>query len=164
MEVWEMGPTEQVCALLKETAKVLRGAERRRFIAHTVEAYGLSQRQAEGCLGWCRETIRKALHERRSGITCVDNFSARGRLRCEDRLPGLFQDIRDLVKDHLQTDYTFRTTQLFCRLTASAVRRQLIDHKGYSDGQLPCLRTITTKLNDLGFRLRLVAKNRPQKG
>ena len=155
--------TEKVCALLKETATVLRGAERRQFIAHTVEAYELSQRQAEECLGWCRETIRKALHERRSGITCVDNFSARGRLGCEDRLPNLFQDIRDLVKDHLQTDYTFRTTQLFCRLTAETVRRQLIDHKGYTNAQLPCVRAIATKLDDLGFRLRLVAKNRPQK-
>ena len=156
--------TEKVCGLLKETAEVLRGVERRQFIAHSVEALELSQRQAEQSLGWCRDTIRKASHERRSGITCVDNFSARGRHRCEDRLPNLFPDIRDLVKDHLQTDYTFRTTQLFCRLTASAVRRQLIDHKGYTNAQLPCVRTIATKLNDLGFRLRLVAKNRPQKG
>ena len=159
-----MGLPEKVCALLKETAKVLRGAERRQFIAHTVEAYELSQRQAQECLGWCRDTIRKAQNERRTGITCADNFSARGRHRCEVRLPNLFQDIRDLVKDHLQTDYTFRTTQLFCRLTASAVRGQLIAHKGYTDAQLPCVRTIATNLNDLGFRLRLVAKNRPQKG
>ena len=155
--------SEKVCALLKETAETLRGAERRRFIAHVLEAHELSQRQAERCLGWCRDTIRKATHERRSGITCIDNFSARGRHRCEQRLPNLFQDIRALVGDHLQTDYTFRTTQLFCRLTASEVRKRLIDHKGYTNSQLPCVRTITNKLNELGFRLRLVAKNRPQK-
>ena len=159
-----MEMTEKVCALLKETAEVLRGAERRQFIAHTVEAYELSQRQAGQCLGWCRDTIRKALCERRTGITCVDNFSARGRHRCEVRLPDLLQDIRDLVKDHLQTDYTFQTTGLFCRLTASQIRNQLIQCKHYADDQLPCQRTITTKLNELGFRLRLVAKNRPQKG
>src|SRR6476646_3357110 len=105
---------EKVCALLKETAEALRGAERRRFIAHTLDAYELSQRQAERCLGWCRDTIRQAQNERRSGITCVDNFSARGRHRCEERLRNLLQDIRDLVQDHLQTDYTFQTTQLFC--------------------------------------------------
>lgn len=155
--------TEKVCALLKETAEVLRGAERRRFIAHTLEAYELSQRQAERHLGWCRDTIRKALRERRTGIACVDNFSARGRHRCEVRLPDLLQDIRDLVKDHLQTDYTFQTTGLFCRLTASQIRSQLIQFKRYADDQLPCQRTIATKLNEMGFRLRLVAKNRPQK-
>ena len=156
--------SKKVCALLKETAETLRGADRRRFIAHTLDAYELSQRQAERDLGWCRDTIRKAMHERRSGITCVDNFAGRGRLRCEDRLPDLFRDIRGLVQDHLQTDYTFQTTQLFCRLTASEIRRQLIDRKGYAHAQLPCVRTIASKLNDLGFRLRLVAKNRPQKG
>jgi hypothetical protein len=155
--------TDKVCALLKETAEALHGAERRRFIAHAIEAHELSQRQAALRLGWCRDTIRKALHERRTGITCADNFSSRGRRRCEERLPDLFRDVRDLVKDHLQTDYTFRTTQLFCRLTASEIRKQLIDRKGYADAQLPCVRTISTKLNDLGFRLRLVAKNRPQK-
>jgi hypothetical protein len=159
-----MGLTEKVCALLNETAKAFHGAQRRNFIAHTIEAYELSQREAEKYLGWCRDTIRKALHERRSGITCVDNFSARGRFRCEDRLPNLFHDIRDLVEDHLQTDYTFQTTRLYCRLTAPVVGKQLIDLKGYTDAQLPCVRTITTKLNDLGFRLRLVVKNRPQKG
>jgi hypothetical protein len=155
--------TEKVCALLKETAETLGGAERRRFMAHSIEAFELSQRQAEGCLGWCRDTIRKSLHERRSGITCIDNFSARGRLRSEEHLPNLFQDICALVKDHLQTDYTFQTTQLYCRLTASEIRKQLIQSKGYSDDQLPCQRTVATKLDDLGFRLRLVAKNRPQK-
>lgn len=159
-----MDLTEKVCALLKETAEALHGAERRRFIAHAIEAHELSQRQAESRLGWCRDTIRKAHNERRTGITCVDNFSSRGRHRCEERLPDLFGDIRDLVKDHLQTDYTFQTTGLFCRLSASEVREQLINHKGYTSAQLPCVRTISTKLNELGFRLRLVAKNRPQKG
>ncbi len=155
--------SENMCALLKETAETLRGAERRRFMAHSVEAFELSQRQAELCLGWCRDTLRKGLHERRSGITCIDNFSARGRHRIEDRLPNLLQDIRDIVKDHLQTDYTFQTTQLFCHLTATQIRKQLIHFKRYTDDQLPCERTVATKLNDLGFRLRLVAKNRPQK-
>ncbi len=71
----------------------------------------------------------RGLHDRRSGITCIDNFSARGRHRTEDRLPNLLQDIRDIVKDHLQTDYTFLTTQLFCRVTATEIRKQLIHYK-----------------------------------
>jgi hypothetical protein len=43
------------------------------------------------------------------------------------------------------------------------VRRQLIRRKGYTDAPLPSVQTITTKLNGLGFRLRKVAKCRPQK-
>jgi hypothetical protein len=75
----------------------------------------------------------------------------------------LLEDIKDIVQDHVQTDPTFQTTRLYCRLTAAQVRRQLIDRKGYTDEQLPTVKTITGKLNDLGFRLRKVAKCRPPK-
>lgn len=156
--------TAAACELLKKTVKVHKGAQRRRFIAETVEAFGLSQRQAEIHLGWARDTIRKAQHELRSGITCSDNFCARGRKPAEFHLPRLLHDVTDLVKDHLQTDPTFRTTGLYCRLSARFVRDQLIQRKGYTDGQLPCVQTIGEKLNLLGFRLRSVVKTRPQKG
>jgi len=155
--------TAAVRGLLMETANAFHGAQRRRFLAETVEAFGLSQRHAERQLGWARDTIRKAQHELHSGITCVDNFSARGRKPAEFHLPYLFQDIRALVQDHLQTDPTFQTTQLYCRLSAPEVRKQLIERKGYTDKQLPSVQTVAAKLNLLGFRLRHVAKSRPQK-
>jgi hypothetical protein len=155
--------TAPVCELLKRTAKTFKGAGRRRFIAQTVEAFGLSQRQAELRLGWDCETIRKAQHELRSGITCSDNFSARGRKPAEYHLPRLLEDVTDLVKDHLQTDPTFQTTGLYCRLSARHVRDQLIQRKGYTHEQLPCVQTIGEKLNRLGFRLKSVVKSRPQK-
>jgi hypothetical protein len=139
------------------------GAPRRRFIAQTVDTLQLGQRQAQQLFGWGRDTIRKALHERRSHISCVDAFCCRGRKPAEFHLPRLLEDIRDLVHDHVQTDPTFQTTRQYCRLTAAEVRRQLIDRKGYSDTQLPSVKTITAKLNALGFRLRKVAKCRPQK-
>jgi hypothetical protein len=155
--------TVQTCAWLKETAGALPGGQRRRFMAQTVESLGLSQRQAASQLGWAADTVRKALRELHSGITCVDNFAARGRKPAEHHLPHLFQDIRDVVTDHLQTDPTFQTTRLYCRLSAPYVRQQLIDRKGYTDGQLPSERTLADKLNRLGFRLRSVVKSRPQK-
>jgi transposase len=155
--------TGAMCAVLQKAAEAFHGAERRRYMAEAVEAFGLSQREAEQRLGWSRDTIRKAQHELRSGITCVDNFSARGRKPCEFHLPNLLTDIRELVKDGLQTDPTFRSTGLYCRLSAAEVRKQLIAHKGYTDGQLPTVQTIGEKLNLLGFRLRTVTKSRPQK-
>jgi hypothetical protein len=155
--------TAAACALLKETAKTFPGARRRRFIAETVEAFGLSQRQAQLRLGWSRDTVRKALHELHSGVTCLDNFAARGRKPAEAHLPRLLQDLTDVVKDHLQTDPTFQTTGLYCRLSAPEVRAQLIHRKGYTDAQLPSVQTIGVKLNLLGFRLRSVVKSRPQK-
>lgn len=155
--------TATVCVFLKQTAETFHGARRRRFMAETVEAFRLSQRQAERHLGWARDTIRKAQHELLSGIQCLDNFSARGRKPAEFHLPSLFPDIAQLVQDHLQTDPTFQTTGLYCRLSAAEVRKQLIERKGYTDQQLPCVQTIGVKLNLLGFRLRSVVKSRPQK-
>src|SRR3954465_13252732 len=100
----ELNPSQ--CSWLVETADSFHGARCRRFMAQTVEALDLSQRQAALLLGWARDTVRKGLHELHSGITCLDNFSARGPKPVEVRLPSLLVDIRDLVHDHLQTDPT----------------------------------------------------------
>jgi hypothetical protein len=154
---------DSVRTLLIETANSLKGAERRHFMAQTVQRLGLAQRVAQRLFGWDRSTLRKGQHELRSGITCLDAFAARGRKPAEFHLPKLLDDIRGIVQDHCQTDPTFRTTRLYSRLSAAEVRRQLIERKGYRDEELPTIQTITTKLNALGFRLRKVAKCRPQK-
>jgi hypothetical protein len=149
--------------LLIETAGSLSGAERRRFMANTLQKLQLGQRQAAGLFGCGRDTLRKAGHELHTGLTCADAFSRRGRKPVEFHLPHLFDDLRRLVQDHLQTDPTFQTTGLYCRLSAPEVRQQLIERGGYTDAQLPSVQTIAAKLNLLGFRLRTVVKSRPQK-
>jgi hypothetical protein len=152
----------QVRRFLVASAARLRGVERRHFMARACRDLGLSHRQAQLQLGWSRDTLRKATHEIAAGIVCQAT-SSRGRKPVEFHLPRLLDDIRDIVADHVQTDPTFRTTRLYCRLTAPEVRRQLIERKGYTDEQLPTLQTITTKLNLMGFHLTKVAKCRPQK-
>jgi hypothetical protein len=149
--------------LLIETAESLSGADRRRFMANTLSKLQLGQREAASLFGWGRDTLRKAGHEMRTGLTCADAFCLRGRNPVEFHLPQFFADLRSLVQDHLQTDPTFQTTGLYCRLSAPEVRKQLIEFKGYTDDQLPSVPTIAAKLNLLGFRLRTVVKSRPQK-
>jgi hypothetical protein len=159
-----MDLTPELCAFIRTTARSFSsGAPRRRYMAQTVETFGLSQRRAQRLLGWGRDTLRKAAHERRSGITCVDAFAARGRKPAEVHLPRLLEDIKGIVQEHLQADPTLQTPRLYCRLSASRVRRQLIERKGYAPQQVPSIETITNKLNALGFRLRKVAKCRPKK-
>jgi Rhodopirellula transposase DDE domain len=155
--------TEPLRTLLRDTAQTLHGAARRRFMAQTMERLQLSQRAAQRQFGWARETLRKASHELRTGVTCLDACHARGRKPIEVHLPQLRADIEAIVQEHCQTDPTFQTTRRYCRLTAAEVRRQLLAGKGYTDEQLPTIQTITTKLNAWGFRLRKVAKCRPQK-
>ena len=154
----------EVCALIRHPADTFpHGATRRSYIAETITQLDLGQRQAQQLFGGGRDTIRKALHQRRTGVTCLDAFAARGRKPIAERLPRLLDDIHAIVQDHCQTDPTFQTTRLYCRLTAAEVRRQLMARKGYTDEQLPCLQTLTAKLNAMGFRLRKVAKCRPPK-
>jgi hypothetical protein len=48
-------------------------------------------------------------------------------------------------------------------MTASVVRRQLIEQFGYSDEELPSSETIRRRLNDLGYSLKRLAKTKPVK-
>jgi Rhodopirellula transposase DDE domain len=156
--------TEEVKALLLNTAKELKGSARRMFMARTVQALGEGgQRLAERELGWNRGTIRKGMREVKHGIVCVDGFSLRGRKRSEDHLPSLLSDLTAMVDGQSQADPHFRTTRLYTRLTAAEVRRQLIAQKGYTDEELPTAETIATKLNMLGYYPKKVAKSQPQK-
>jgi hypothetical protein len=156
--------TEEVKALLVKTAKDLKGSVRRVFMARTVQALGEGgQRLAERELGWNRGTIRKGMHEVKCGIVCEDGFSLRGRKRSEDHLPNLLSDITAMVDSQSQADPQFRTARLYTRLTAAEVRRQLIGKVGYTDEELPTAETIGTKLNELGYYPKKVAKSQPQK-
>jgi hypothetical protein len=156
--------TEEVEELLIKTAKVLQGSARRLFMARTVRALEEGgQRRAEEELGWNRGTIRKGEHELKSGLVCVDAFHLRGRKRSEEHLPNLLKDITAIVDGQSQVDPQFCSAWLYTRLTATEVRRQLITAKGYTEKELPTAVTITTKLNDLGYALKKVAKTQPQK-
>jgi hypothetical protein len=147
-----------------ETAKTLKGSTRRLFMARVVKSLGKGgQRWAEIELRWNRRTIRKGTHELESGFRCYDNFASRGRKPVEQHLPNLLSDITAIAEAESQTDPTFKTTRLYIRLSAAAVREQLIKQKGYSDEQLPCEDTIRTKLNELGYHPKKVKKSQPLK-
>ena len=159
-----MNLTDSLKTLFTETAQTLKGYARRRFMAQTVKELGPGgQRLAERELGWNRETIRKGMHEVESGLICLDNFAARGRKRAEEHLPNLLQDITSIVDSQSQTDPQFRTQRLYTRLDAAEVHQQLISQHGYTEAKLPTVRTITTKLNMLGYYPQKVAKSEPKK-
>lgn len=117
-----------------ETAFQLKGAAKRKFMAQTVVKLGFGgQRLAQKELGWNRDTIRKGIKELTSGITCVDNYSAKGRYKAEEHLTTLLEDIKNLVDCQSQTDPSFKSRRLYTRLSAAEVRKQLIEKYGYSE-------------------------------
>ncbi len=159
-----MAMNEATKQVYVETAKALKGSQRRLFMARVVKGLGTGgQRQAARELGWDRTTIRKGLHELESGMVCLDGYAGRGRKRAEERLPNLLRDIGEIVDGQSQTDPTFESSRLYTRLSAAQVRQQLVVQKGYRTEELPSEETIRVKLNDLGYRLRTVRKNVPQK-
>jgi hypothetical protein len=156
--------TPELKELFVQTANVLKGSERRLFMARTVKALGRGgQSYAETELGWNRGTIQKGQKELTTGQVYVDNFTARGRKKCEEHLPNLLTDIREIVDSQSQTDPTFQTTRRYTRLSAQEVRQQLLKQKGYTEAELPSNATLSTKLNELGYRLKPVQKSQPKK-
>jgi hypothetical protein len=105
--------------------------------------------------------VQLGLHERQSGLICVDNYRARGRHKSEAVLTNLESDIRSLVDVQAQADPKFQSTFLYARISAAAVREALIDEKGYDESDLPSRQTIGAILNRLGYRLKKHKKSSP---
>ena len=112
-------------------------------------------------LGWDRTTMRKGLQELKDGEIRPDASHLRGRKPLEATMTRLDEDLKTIGEGSSQTDPTFRTTQLYRRLTAREVRRRLIEDFGYDADQAPSERTLRRKLNALGFKPRRVAKSKP---
>jgi len=156
--------TPEMKSFLNDTRSKLKGCQRRKFMAEVVRLMGKGgQRRAEHELGWDRKTIQKGIKELTSGFNCADYFAGRGRRCIEQSLPNLLDDIQDIVSPVSQCDPTFWTTDLYSPLTAKQVHRRLIETQKYTAGQLPTVRTISTKLNRIGLRLKKVSKCKPQK-
>jgi hypothetical protein len=155
---------EPQIATIKDAAQQLTGVKRRAFQAQVALDYlNGSARRAEAVFGWSRRTVILGLHELRTGITCVDNTSARGNRKTEEKWPQLAEDMRSLAEPHSQVDPKFQSPFWYTRMTAKAMRQALIDQKGWQHGQWPCANTIGNILNRLGYRLRRVQKAKPVK-
>lgn len=156
--------TKEVIASFKDAARKLTGPKRRAFEAQvTLDYLDGNIWKAEKVFGWSHHTVALGLNELRTGITCMDHFSARGNRKTEAKFPRLEADIRALAEPESQTDPKFQSPFLYTRMTAKAVRQALIDIKGWADEELPHVNTIGEILNRLGIKLRPVQKTKPLK-
>jgi len=154
--------TDPIIATFKDAAKKLTGNRKRDFMAKVTEDdFEGSARKAETALGWCRHSVQLGLHERRTGIVCVDNYQARGRHKSEEILPNLEADIRSLVDAQAQADPKFQSTFLYARISARAVREILVSETGYDESELPTRQTLGEILNRMGYRLKKHKRQNP---
>jgi hypothetical protein len=144
---------------LKNAASKLTGVKKRAFMAEVTQDYfDGSPRKAETQLGWSREAIATGLKEKETGITCVDNYRARGRKKTEELIPNLEDDLKSLVDIYSQADPKFQSTFAYAKISARAVREALIKEKEYDSEELPCRQTIGDILNRIGYRLKKTKK------
>ena len=156
--------TESVKETIKSAARKLTGFRRREFQAEMTIKYCQGHpRRAEEVFGWGRDAVNTGLNELRTGIRCLDGFSARGRHRTEEEQPELVSLIHALVEPESQADPKFQTPLAYTRMTAKAVHEQLKAKAAGESQHVPAERTVHDILNRLGYRLRPVRKTKPQK-
>jgi hypothetical protein len=120
------------------------------------------QRVAEDVFGWNRKAVELGIHEYQTGITCVNDITARGKPKTEDKYPKLLAEIHAIMEPHSESESSLRTTLLYTNVTAKTVHDALVQ-KGWSEQSLPSVRTISNVLNRQDYRLRTVAKSKVQK-
>lgn len=148
---------------IRLAAKKLTGFKRREYQAEMAVKYCKSSaRLAETRFGWDRTTVAKALGEKRTGIRCLDNYSQRGRKRTEDLHPEVQHAIVKLAEPQAQADPKFQTTLAYTRVTATAVRHELLKDPKLAP-HVPCRETVGAILNRLNYRIRPVKKTDPEK-
>lgn len=149
---------------LKKVFKFIQGRDRR------ILAAGISMEHGYGGesyvakeFGIGRDTIRKGMHELRTGIRIEDAFNMRGRKSIDVLLPKIRNDIKEIIDSQSQTDPKFDSQRLYTRLTTKEVRNQLIIQKSYKDDELPTNQTINNIINELGYNMKKVQKVKPLK-
>src|SRR3982750_4920877 len=153
----------QYDALIRSGARRLTGYQRRLFQAEVATALcGGCARQAERRFGWGRETVQKGLHELRHGLRCLENFTARGRRRSEEKDPQLAADIRAVVEPHSYADPELKSSRRYSNLSAAEVLEALIA-RGHAREELPGERTMRDILNRMNYRLKRIQKGKPLK-
>jgi hypothetical protein len=128
----------------------------------TIKLLDGKPRLAESVFGWSRVTVMLGMNELRTGLTCYNDISNRRKLKTEEKYPKIVDDIQKLMETESHADPQLRTTLAYTNITASEVRKALIEN-GWAEEILPPVRTMSNILMRLGYRLRTVAKTKVQK-
>jgi transposase len=138
----------EVVELIRRTAATFPwGPARRRYMADTVTTLGLGLQQARGLFGWGEDTIRKALHERRSGITCQDATYLRGRKPLHVKDPALLGALQQLIDNEVAGDPTGETK--WVRITPGRLSERLKEMGHQVSGA-----TVWRLLNRMGYAMK----------
>jgi hypothetical protein len=152
-----------VTALVARLVKRIEWPDRRQAMADvTMVLLDGKARLAEGTFGWGRPAVELGIKELNSGVTCLNDLSQRRKPKMEKKHPKLLVDIHKIMEPQSQAQSHLSTPYSYTNMTAKAVRAALLE-KGWSDADLPKVRTLSNILNRLDYRLRRVEKSQVQK-
>ena len=137
-------------------------ARRRAMGDVTVTLLDGKPRVAEDVFGWNRKAVELGIHEYQTGLACVNDITARGKPKTEDKYPKLLAEIQAIMESHSQSEASLRTTLPYTNMTAKTVHEALVK-KGWPKQSLPSVRTMSNLLNRQNDRLRIVTKFKVQK-
>ena len=156
------GVSTEMVELISRLVDLIPWPDRRRAMGDvTVSLLGSKQRVAEEVFGWNRDTVKLGINELRTGVSCVNELSARQKPKTEEKYPGMLNDIHAIMDPQSQAEPRLRTTLLYSNITAQAVFNALHEN-GWSDEELPTVRTISNILYRNNYRLRTVVKTKVQ--
>ena len=157
------GVSTELVDLIGRLIDLIAWPQRRRAMGDvTIALLDGKRRVAEDVFGWNRRAVELGIHEHQTGIACVNDVTARGKPKTEDKHPKLLVEIQAIMEPHSKSESSLRTTLLYTNMTANTVREALVQ-KGWSEASLPSVRTISNLLNRQDYRLRTVAKSKVQK-
>lgn len=157
------GVSTEIVDLIGRLVDLIEWPARRRAMGDvTMALLDGKQRVAEDVFGWNRRAVEVGIHEYQTGIACVNDIAARGKPKTEDKHPKLLAEIQTIMEPHSESQASLRTTLLYTNITAKTVHQALVQ-KGWSEADLPSVRTISNLLNRQDYRLRTVAKSKVQK-
>ena len=157
------GVSTEMVELIGRLIELIPWPARRRAMGDvTMALLDGKQRVAEDVFGWKRTAVELGIHECQTGIVCVNDITARGKPKTEDKHPKLLTEIQTIMEPHSESESSLRTTLLYTNMTAKTVHEALVQ-KGWPEADLPSVRTISNLLNRQDYRLRTVAKSKVQK-
>lgn len=155
-------PTEMV-GLIARLVDLIPWPDRRRAMGDvTLLLLDGKHRVAENVFGWRRSAVEVGINEFQTGISCVNDITARLKPKTEEKNPTLLAEIQAIMEPHSESESSLRTTLLYTNMTAKAVYDALVE-KGWPADSLPTVRTISNILSRQDYRLRTVAKTKVQK-
>jgi hypothetical protein len=157
------GVSTEMVELIGRLIDLIAWPARRRAMGDvTMTLLDGKRRVAEDVFGWNRRAVELGIHEYQTGIVCVNDITARGKPKTEDKHPKLLAEIQTIMEPHSESESSLRTTLLYTNMTAKTVHAALVQ-KGWSEQSLPSVRTISNLLNRQDYRLRTVAKAKVEK-